>query len=280
MRKFIVIALAMLSTMLSTTTVFAAAPGSAATAPVYTKAAFGIDVSDLWWNPSESGWGMQLVQEADFVFATVYVYGPNGSPTWITGELVANGGGVFSGPLYVTSGPWFGGPFDPTAVGTRQAGTMTFTLQTAGTGTLTYSVDGVQVTKEVQRETLVLDDYTGDYFSSAKLQSSGCSDPTQDGVMVAAVSMNINQTTTNMSMVWAFNSGNVCTYSGAYGQAGHLGTFVGGFSCTNGDAGQMLLYEMTYRPGTISGQLSGSGSNTGCQYTGNFSGIDPNYSPQ
>ena len=278
-KKFIVIAFAMLSILLSTM-VSAAVPGYAATIPVYTKAAFGTDVSDLWWNPSESGWGMQLVQEADFVFATVYVYGPSGSPTWITGELVANGGGVFSGPLYVNSGPWFGGPFDPTAVGVRQAGTMTFTLQTAGTGALTYSVDGVQVTKEVQRETLVLDDYTGTYFSGAKFQSSGCSDPTQDGVMVAAISMDINQTTTNMSMVWAFDTGNVCTYSGAYGQAGHLGTFVGAFNCTNGDAGQMVLYEMTRQPGTISGQFSGSGSNTGCQYTGNFSGIDRTDSTQ
>jgi hypothetical protein len=278
-RKLVVIALAMLSPMLSTT-VFAAAQGNAATGPAYTKAAFGTDVSDLWWNPSESGWGMQLTQEADFVFATVYVYGPYGSPTWITGQLVGNGAGVFSGPLYVTSGPSFSGPFDPTAVGTRQAGTMTFTLQTAGTGALTYSVDGVQVTKEVQRETLVLDDYTGNYFSSVKFQSSGCSDPTRDGVMVGAVSMGVNQTTTNMSMVWAFNSGNVCTYSGAYGQAGHLGTFVGNFSCTNNDAGQMVFYEMRHRPGTISGQLSGSGSNTGCQYSGNFSGIDLNYSSQ
>lgn len=279
MRKLILIAFAMLAIMPSTAAV-AAFPSTTAAGPVATKAAFGTDVSDLWWNPSESGWGMQLVQEADFVFATVYVYGSNGSPTWITGELVANGGGVFSGPLYVTSGPWFGGPFDPTAVGIRQAGSMTFTQQTPGTGALTYTVDGVQVTKEVQRETLVLDDYTGDYFTSAKFQSSGCTDPTQDGVMVAAVSMNIRQSTTNMSMVWAFDSGNVCTYSGAYGQSGHLGTFVGSFTCTNGNAGQMLMYEMTYRPGTISGQLTGSGSNTGCQYTGNFSGIDPNYAPQ
>ncbi len=37
------------------------------------KTAVTTDVSDLWWNPSESGWGMQLVQEGNFVFATVFV---------------------------------------------------------------------------------------------------------------------------------------------------------------------------------------------------------------
>ena len=138
----------------------------------------------------------------------------------------------------------------------------------------------MQVTKEVQRQTLVLDNYTGADFSSVEYQSSGCLDPTHDGVMVAAVSMNITQATTNMSMVWAFDNGNVCTYSDAYGQAGHLGAFVGNFSCNGGDAGQMVLYEMTYRPGAISGRFTGSGSNTSRQYAGYFSGIDPNLPAQ
>jgi len=41
-----------------------------------------IDLSDIWWNPYESGWGMQLVNTGTFVFATIYVYGPDGNPAW------------------------------------------------------------------------------------------------------------------------------------------------------------------------------------------------------
>ena len=274
-RKLILVTLAFLSTA-----AMAASPGSAAAGPAYPKTAFSTDVSDLWWNPSESGWGMQLVQESNFVFATVFIYGSDGRPTWITGELTAGGGPVFSGPVYVTTGPWFGGTFDPGAVGTRQAGTMTFTLQSAATGVLNYSVDGVSVTKEVQRETLALENYTGDYFTSYDLQSSGCVDPAQNGATVGAMGMNVSQSGTSMSMTWSFSNGDVCTYSGAYGQAGHLGSFAGAFSCNSGDAGNMVLFEMTNRPGTITGRLIGSGTNSGCSYTGFFSGIDPTHPPQ
>ena len=274
-RKLILVTLAFLSTA-----AVAATPGSTAAGPAYPKTAFSTDVSDLWWNPSESGWGMQLVQESNFVFATVFIYGSDGRPTWITGELTASGGPVFTGPLYVTTGPWFGGTFDPGAVGTRQAGTMTFTLQSAGTGVLNYSVDGVSVTKDVQRETLALENYTGDYFTSYDLQSSGCFDSAQNGATVGAMGMNVSQAGTSMSMTWSFSNGDVCTYSGAYGQAGHLGSFAGDFSCNNGDAGNMVLFEMTNRPGTISGRLIGSGTKSGCSYTGFFSGIDPTHPPQ
>ena len=45
------------------------------------------DLSDIWWNPAESGWGMQMVNTGTSVFATVYVYDQNRSPTWLTGEL-------------------------------------------------------------------------------------------------------------------------------------------------------------------------------------------------
>jgi len=37
-------------------------------------AADAADPSDLWWNPSESGWGMQLVRGGEVTFATLFVY--------------------------------------------------------------------------------------------------------------------------------------------------------------------------------------------------------------
>jgi hypothetical protein len=32
------------------------------------------DVGDIWWNPNESGWGLQLSQSNTTLFATLYVY--------------------------------------------------------------------------------------------------------------------------------------------------------------------------------------------------------------
>ncbi len=58
----------------------------------------------------------------------------------------------FSGTLYRTTGPAFDAvPWTPIA--STPVGTMSFSFTDGNDGTLTYSVDGVTVTKAIQRET-------------------------------------------------------------------------------------------------------------------------------
>ncbi len=65
------------------------------------------DVTDLWWNPGESGWGMNLTQHpSGQVFGVWYTYAADSGPLW----LVMTGGAwvtsrTFTGALYRTSGP-------------------------------------------------------------------------------------------------------------------------------------------------------------------------------
>ena len=49
---------------------------------------FSTDQSDLWYVESESGWGLQLVQRGNVIFATLFVYDTNGTPTWYTPPLM------------------------------------------------------------------------------------------------------------------------------------------------------------------------------------------------
>ena len=88
---------------------------------------FSTDGTDLYWNPNESGWGLQVVQEADVIFVTLYVYDP-GNPIWYTGTGIAqtNSTSIWAGDLYQTTGPWFGAPvFNPALVTTTKVGTLT-----------------------------------------------------------------------------------------------------------------------------------------------------------
>ncbi len=119
---------------------------------------YSTDQSDLWWNQSESGWGIQFVHRGNLIFATMFVYDPSHVPIWYGGTLYPTGASfTWSGSNYVTSGPWFGNvPFDPMQVGSRIVGTMTWTATSTSSGTLTYTVDGVSVTKLLTRQTLVL----------------------------------------------------------------------------------------------------------------------------
>jgi hypothetical protein len=132
---------------------FALLPG-ASIASIY-------DVTGLWWNPDESGWGMNVIQQNTTLFITLFVYGTDGRPTWYVASdtrLVAGTSSKYTGQLYVTSGPYFGGTFTPNSGTVRQVGTITFdgscgTCNIYYSMQLTYTVDGVTVNKTVRQQT-------------------------------------------------------------------------------------------------------------------------------
>ena len=157
---------------------------------------------------------------------------------------------------------------------------MTFTDQTVETGVLTYSIDGVPVTKQIQRETLVDEDYSGSYAIAVNAQACGCYNTATNGVIPNAAVLQISQIGTSASIVFQFINGPACTLNAIYDQSGHVGGFTGNYACTSGEVGQMRFFEMTNRPGVVSSRFRGGSTNDGCQYTGYFSGINPNYSPQ
>lgn len=106
----------------------------------------------LWWKPSESGWGINLTHQGTIVFATLFDYGSDGRDMWLVASgLLRQPDGSFSGPLYRTTGPAFNQvPWSSIAL--SEVGTMTLRFPTAGTGSLSYSVDGVPVAKIIQKQ--------------------------------------------------------------------------------------------------------------------------------
>src|SRR5258705_4175068 len=70
---------------------------------------YWVDSSDLWINPNESGWGLNLVQQSDTMFGTIFLYGPDGTDRWFSASaLTPAGGNSFSGQLFQSSGPYYG----------------------------------------------------------------------------------------------------------------------------------------------------------------------------
>ena len=108
---------------------------------------------DLWWNPAESGWGVNVTHQEDTLFATLFTYAANGQPLWLVMPDGARSGATasYSGPLYRTTGPAFNAvPW--TAINPVVAGTMSFTFSDGNSASLAYTVDGVSVTKQVTRQ--------------------------------------------------------------------------------------------------------------------------------
>jgi hypothetical protein len=112
------------------------------------------DYTDLWWNPAEPGWGLNLIQHASHnIFGVWYTYGLDGKQMW----YVIPGGSwisanAFRGDIYVTSGPPQTGPFDPNRVTRAVVGTGTLTFSDANNGTFAYSINGISGTKLITRQ--------------------------------------------------------------------------------------------------------------------------------
>lgn len=232
------------------------------------------DQSDLWWVPSESGWGIQLVQRGTVIFATMFVYGPTGAPTWYAGTLNYLGNFAWTGDLYVTNGPWFGTvPFNPSAVGYRKVGTMTWNALFVTTGTLTYSVDGVPVTKTVTRQTLVLDNFAGRYAGAVHQTQSGCFSPANNGTAEVVAVLAVTQNGTAVSLASTAQTGIACTYSGTLSQAGQMGEISGAYSCSTGETGTFTIFEVQVNVAGITGRLGAHSNTLGCSISGWFGGM-------
>lgn len=248
----------------------------AASAP---KTTFTADLTDVWWPNDEPGWGIQFVHNADWVFATLYVYDASNRPTFYV-SLLANaptGSPVWTGALSTASGPWFGAPFDPAAVVETFVGAMTFTLTDFATGTLAYTVDGTSVSKTIHRQPLKLENNTG-YYSRVHTRWTAAGATCDDDDFRSPASpkgLNITQATAVADVVFDYWTGNAdsCHAHGAsYTQVGRYGRYDGAFACTNGRSGTMTLYETVNRIFILTGRYSLVWDD-GCKHNGWFTAM-------
>jgi hypothetical protein len=120
-----------------------------------------LNYSALWWNPSESGWGLSVTQHGSQLFGAWFAYNASGNPMWVV--LPAGtwtSATTFTGDLYSTSGPPSTGGFDPSRVGSTRVGTATLSFANADAGVLTYTVNGVAGSKSIRRQSFGVVDNT------------------------------------------------------------------------------------------------------------------------
>lgn len=113
-----------------------------------------IDYTDLWWNPDESGWGLNLIQHPSrVIFGIWYTYAADGKRTWfVMSEGTWTSANTYSGPLYATTGPNLAQAFDATKVRVAPVGSATLTFSDANNGTFAFAVNGVQGWKRITRQ--------------------------------------------------------------------------------------------------------------------------------
>ncbi|MGI8424080.1 MAG: hypothetical protein ACR2NO_08230 [Chloroflexota bacterium] len=109
--------------------------------------------SDMWFNPSESGWGVTIADHETQLFAVWYTYDTDGSPLWfsVSGGTFNANRTAFSGDLYRSTGPSYAGPFDPAAVGRTKVGTASFQFTPGGSANFTWTIGSLTRSRQIQR---------------------------------------------------------------------------------------------------------------------------------
>jgi hypothetical protein len=245
---------------------------------------FSIDYSDLWGGgqpaPTEQGWGLNLIQQGDVIFGTMFVYGTDNTARWFSVTLNPTGGTTtWTGQLDQTTGSYYGTTWNNGSVTHSVVGNMSVTFSSASTGTLTYSVNGTSVTKAISRFSLRGPNLTGNYVGGGfgTGPQTGCG---PRGISIfdqLVVTQNGAAVTLAVTFVNGANQEARCTYSGTMNTTGRTGSITGSFSCvtTSNNAqtnnGSFSITNLETSVNGFNGNFTSS--DQFCTATGRFGGI-------
>ena len=113
-----------------------------------------IDYTDLWWGGArENGWGVSITQHGNTQVSVIYNYDSAGKPIWYFQSGCVLVGNTCTGAIFQPAGtPLTAYDTAKFSIG-APIGSATFTFRNANTATLSYTINGVSGTKEIERLT-------------------------------------------------------------------------------------------------------------------------------
>lgn len=111
--------------------------------------------TDLWWNPSESGWGVNLIHQGDIVAAAWYTYAADGSPMWLIASPGKQADGSYSGRVFRASSGTpllqINGAPAVQAGAMQDVGSIVLRFSDGERALMSFTVEGHTQTKDIQR---------------------------------------------------------------------------------------------------------------------------------
>jgi len=194
-----------------------------------------INFQDWWWNPSQSGMGVNIGHQANTIVAAWFLYGDDGKATFLymDGRLNANAmGGTVNSTLYRVTGLPPGPSFNPDSVIRTAVGSASINFTSDTTAVLTYSYDNGSHagTLNLQRWSyapLVVD---GTYqFLMRRFNSCGLGPPLMSFDKVQGV---VSTTGNTLNLSLTSSSGQpICSFSINHSQSGSIIEGAGTATC-------------------------------------------------
>jgi hypothetical protein len=151
-------------------------------------------------------------------------------------------------------------------------GTLQFDASSTDFATLTYSVDGVFVTKAIERQLWAFENFTGSYQGGLVYDQSGCVNAANNGHVEEFGPFQIDHPANNTFTLALQSSFGNCTITGNYSQLGHMGTVDANYACSYGINGTMTLYELERTSAGMTGRFVAQ--NNACQVAGTLGGVE------
>jgi hypothetical protein len=200
----------------------------------FAHAQWSDELTGLWWNPAEPGWGLSIHQQGDVMFASLLVYDRDGAPEWyyatLRGSLPIN----YPPYLYGYDDTWRfeGDLLRATRLGSAPAqsqrvGTISFVVE-GEEGSVGYTVNGRGFGSPVKRAEWAPRDLRGTFTGAKSVRTTGPCDVHGSHL---PVSMELSQAGDAVRIELADGYGK-CEVQGSYLAQGVAGSITGTAQCT------------------------------------------------
>ena len=245
-----------------------------ATSSVTYATTVSTNLTDMWGNDKESGWGLFLDQQADVILGTFFIYDKFGTATWYTVQWRLDSVNPintpsYSGTLYQTSGPAFSTvPYDPKLVTYRPVGQATIQFGDDAHALLNYTIDGGGAVKQITRLTFAANSILGSYIGASQDVTYDCNDPKRNGLVTTDPGpFTISQNQDGYVLKFP-----TCeTTNGVFQQFGQIAKVDGIYNCAGGAVGEIHFTGLMSEKGGITGTYTGRDKS--CSFRGNVGGM-------
>ena len=232
---------------------------------------------DWWWNPAQSGMGLNVGQQNDTIFVAWFNYGEDTKASLLTMGGVLSGN-TLTGPLYRNTGPVPGPNYNPALVKQTAVGTATITFNSNADATLTYSYDNKGGTMALQRFNFASPNLNQTWTVLNTLSTTGCANASLNGSSINNQLFVGQQITDSKFSFKTMNldGSNVCLLSLTGQATGSRMTAIGTLQCEGGSEVKVNVDDLSIQSDYLnfSVTLSGAqGDSKSCIGNGNIVGV-------
>jgi hypothetical protein len=153
----------------------------------------------------------------------------------------------------------------------RQVGAVSVAAGQVDTAAISYSVDGVSVTKTITRQTWRNENVDGIYVGAVTGTYSGCG-ASRNGYFEAPIVLTVGHGGGSTFSMREEGSDYSCNYTGQYRQAGRMGFVQGTATCSDGQNQSFATSEVQGGLQGLSMRLVSQFANN-CQFVGRIGGM-------